>query len=87
MLRTCKNFARFDIRKLLEEIDYNDVVGYAKHDYLDRRLHRVQLAAAGFATGKFALVCSERKVILWAVGVELYSHVNTFVGFMHGYIF
>ena len=60
VLRKLKNFAPFQVRKrlveslILSKLDYNDTVTFPIHDYLVKRLQRVQLAAAGFVIGKYA---------------------------------
>ena len=60
VLRKLKNIAPFHVKKqlaeslILSKLDYNDIVRYPTHDYLIKRLQRVQLAAAGFVCKKFA---------------------------------
>ena len=39
---------------VLSKLDYNNIVIYPTHEYLVKRLQRVQLAAAGFVCNKFA---------------------------------
>ena len=54
VLRKLKSLAPFQVRKqlaeslILSKLDYNDTVTFPIHDYLVKRLQRVQLAAAGF---------------------------------------
>ena len=54
VLRKLKKIAPFHVKKrlaeslILSKLDYNDIVRYPTHDYLIKRLQRVQLAAAGF---------------------------------------
>ncbi|EDO47049.1 predicted protein, partial [Nematostella vectensis] len=60
VLGKLKNLAPFHVRKQLAEtlvlsrIDFNDVVAYPAQDYLLVRLQKVQLAAAGFVTKRYA---------------------------------
>ena len=60
VLRKLKNLAPFQVRKqlaeslILSKLDYDDTVTFPIHDYLVKRLQRVQLAAAGFVIGKYA---------------------------------
>ena len=60
VLKKLKNIAPFNVRKQLAEslvlskLDYNNIVIYPTHEYLVKRLQRVQLAAAGFVCKKFA---------------------------------
>ena len=39
---------------ILSKLDYNNIVRYPTHDYLIKRLQRVQLTTAGFVCKKFA---------------------------------
>ena len=56
--RKLKNLTPFQVRKqlaeslILSKLDYNDTVTFPIHDYLVKRIQRVQLAAAGFVIGK-----------------------------------
>ena len=60
VLRKLKNIAPFHVKKqlaeslILSKLDYNDIVTYPIHEYLLKRLQRVQFAAAGFVCRKFA---------------------------------
>jgi hypothetical protein len=59
-LRKLKNSLPFKIRKnlvqalVLSKLYYNDVIYHSLPEYLQKRLQRVQKAAAGFVLGKFA---------------------------------
>ena len=59
-LRKLKNSLPFKIRKnlvqalVLSKLYYNDVIYHSLPEYLQKRLQRVQKAAASFVLGKFA---------------------------------
>ena len=60
MLRKLKHMLPFNLRKsivqslVLSKLYYNDVVYHKLPEYLEKRLQRVQKAAASFALGKHA---------------------------------
>ena len=56
LLLTYKNSVPYTSAEslILSKIDYNDIVTYPIHEYLLKRLQRVQFAAAGFVCRKFA---------------------------------